>query len=247
MSAYVRTPLVHCLLLAVLLAVPSRVAEAQNSSVRQTKEVASFTELGFSVPGTVHLRQGESRSVEVEGAAAVLEQVEVRVENGTLHIRAKEAGGWGRWFGGGADIEGRIDAYVTVPTIERLSVAGAGDIVGETPIAASTLVLRGAGSGGFDLEIDAEEVEVQNAGSGTTRLRGRAGSVAVKVAGSGDVDATDLETARAEIRVAGVGNTSLHVTDRLSAEVMGAGRVRYRGTPTVDRRVVGRGTIEAIE
>lgn len=248
MTASVRFSLVSFLLFSVLLVVPDRAAEAQNAPVRETKEVASFTAVGFSVPGTVHLRQGEPQSVEVEGATDVLDELEVVVEGEKLQIRSRNERTW--WFDllfETDDMEGPVDVYVTVPKIEELNVAGAGNIVGETSLTASTLILRGAGSGGFDLEVDAEEVEVENAGSGTTRLQGRAGSVAVEVAGSGSVAAMDLETVRAEIQIAGSGNTSLHVTDRLSAEIMGSGRVRYRGTPTVDRSVVGSGTVEAIE
>jgi hypothetical protein len=248
MTTLVRSVLVLCLLFVGMLAVPGQRAEAQEETVRQTKEVEAFVEVAFAVPGTVHLRQGEPQSVEVEGSDATLAQVEVEVEEETLHIRTEGAGSWLNWFGMRADDpEGRVDVYVTVPTIEGLSIAGAGDVVGETPIRSDELVLRNAGSGRFDLDVEADAVEVQIAGSGTTRLRGRTDRVLAEIAGSGNMEAVELETASAEVSIAGSGNVQLTVTDRLSAQVMGSGNVRYRGSPRVDTSVMGSGTVEAME
>ncbi|MFP4227752.1 MAG: head GIN domain-containing protein [Salinivenus sp.] len=239
---------VGCLLLMGLLVVSWRGAVAQDEPTRETREVAAFTEIGFSVPGTVHLRQGEPQSVEVEGPQEVLDQLEVVVEEQTLHIRSEGSGSWLRWIFGTSDrLETPVDVYVTVPTIEGLSVAGSGDIVGETPLQSSSLTLRNAGAGGFDLDLDTDEVELQGAGAGTTRLRGRTERFSAEVAGAGDVEAAELRTTTADVSVAGAGSLRLHVTDRLSAQVMGAGNVRYHGDPDVERNVMGGGTVEAIE
>lgn len=237
-----------CLLLMVLLVGPWRGAIAQDDPIRQTKEVASFTEIGFSVPGTVHLRQGEPHSVEVEGPQDVLDQLEVSVDGETLHIRAEGSGSWLWWiFGESNRLETPVDVYVTAPTIERLNVAGAGDIVGETPLQASSLTLRMAGAGGFDLDLDTDEVDLQVAGAGTTRLRGRAERLSAEVAGAGDLEATELKTTTADVTIAGAGGAHLYVTDRLTAQVMGTGNVRYRGGADVERSIEGAGTVEPIE
>lgn len=235
------------LLALLLVAIGTVPSAAQNDSVRQAREVASFTGIGFSVPGTVHLRQGEPQSVEVEGSEAVLDQLETVVEDGTLHIRSEDEGSWNGWFGGGGDLDERIDVYVTAPTIETLSIAGSGDIVGETTITSSSLQLRNAGSGRFDLEVNTDETSIDIAGSGSTRLRGRAGDFAVKIAGSGDVEAADLESATVDVSIAGSGDVRVHATDRISAQIMGSGDVQYRGRPEVDSSILGSGEVRPLE
>lgn len=236
-----------CFVLVVsVLLVPVMPAQAQDT-VRRTPDVASFTEVGFSVPGTVHLRQGEPQSVEVEGPAEVLDRLEIVVEGGTLEIRSETEGSWLDWFGGDDDLEGRVEVYVTAPTIEGLSVAGSGTIVSETPIQNPSLELRNAGSGGFDLEVDTDDLEIQIAGSGTTRLRGRADAFSAEIAGSGDVEGEELRTGIAEASIAGSGDVRLHVTDRLSVQIMGSGNVRYHGDPSVDTSILGSGVVEPIE
>lgn len=233
------------LLAGLVLVLSAGPAIAQDDPSRQTREVASFTGIGFSVPGTVHLRQGEPQSVEVEGPAKVLDRLETVVEDGTLHVRSEEERSWLDWFG--SDVDERIDVYVTAPTIERLSVAGSGDIVGETPIQSASLRLENAGSGGFDLAVDADEVRLSIAGSGDTRLRGRGGDLSVDIAGSGDVEAADLEAAAVDVRIAGSGNVRVHATNRISAQIMGSGDVRYRGQPEIDSSVLGSGGVRPLE
>jgi len=222
-------------------------ATAQDA-VREARTVEAFTEIGFSVPGTVYLRQGASRSVEVVGPEKVLARLETVVEGETLHIRNEnEDTNWLDWFGGSDKADARVEVYVTAPTINGLSIAGSGDIVGETPITSGTLELQNAGSGGFDLEVDADELSLSIAGSGDTQLRGRGGTLTVEIAGSGDVEASALESATVDVSIAGSGDVRVHATDRISAEIMGAGDVQYRGDPAIDSSILGSGAVRPLK
>jgi HAMP domain-containing protein len=233
-----------CLLVGLGLA-PA--AAAQENAERQARSVDSFTELSFSVPGTVHLRQGEPRSVEVEGPTKALEQLETRVEEGDLHIRSEQQGNWLGWLGGGNGIDEEVKVYVTAPTLTEISIAGSGRIVGETPVEGGSLEVQNAGSGSVDLAVQNDEVEVDVAGSGAVRLRGRTNSFEASVIGAGDVDGADLETATADVSIAGSGDVHLHVTDHLEADLMGSGNVQYRGTPEIETNSAGSGTVESLE
>jgi hypothetical protein len=227
--------------LLFLIAVPT--ASAQDR-VREARDVGAFTKVALAIPGTLHLRQGEARSVEVEATPRVLDHLETVVEGDRLKIR-DESNFFERMFNGGG--EGDIDVYVTAPTIEAVSIAGAGSIVGETLIEASSLDLENAGSGDMDLEVVTSTLRTSIAGSGTVRVRGTAEDVRIRIAGSGTIDGLDLETATADIQVAGSGDTRLHVTERLSAQIMGSGDVEYRGSPSIDTSILGSGTVRSVE
>lgn len=234
-------------LTAGLLAGPGP-ATAQDTA-RQTRSVDAFTKVALAVPGTLHLRQGEPQSVELEGPSAVLDSIETVVEGGRLEVRSAEDGdgsGLLEWLLGGEDTDDTapIDVYVTVPTVEGLSVAGVGDIVAETPIKSDELSVEIAGSGGIEAEITATRLEINIAGSGDMTLRGQAEDVTVEVAGSGNLKGADLEVATADVSTAGSGDTELHVTDRLSASLVGSGDVQYRGQPEVETSIVGSGDVK---
>lgn len=236
--------LLRFLLVAVLGLTIAAPATGQDR-VRETREVSTFTKVALNIPGTLHLRQGDDRSVEVEATRRVLKHLETVVEGSRLKIR-DESNFFEDVFGEDRE-ESEIDVYVTAPTIEAVSIAGAGAIVGETPIESSSLALENAGSGSVDLEVSTSDLRTSIAGSGTIRVRGTADEVSVRIAGSGTIDGLDLTTASADIQVAGSGDTRLHVTDRLSAQIMGSGDVEYRGSPSIDKSILGSGDVRPAE
>ena len=241
------TSVLRAALLAVLLALPLHVASAQESA-REARSVEAFTAVGFRAPGTLHLRQGPERSVEVEAPQAVLDQFETEVDDGTLELPADEDDGlFGGLFGDDESYDGTVDIYVTAPTIESVSLAGTGEIVGENQIDGETFELNVAGSGRTRLDVNADELEVQVAGSGTTMLGGQTDDLTVDIAGSGDLQATDLETRMMEASIAGSGDAEVHVTGELDASIFGSGDVHYRGEPSVSTSTVGSGEVGPIE
>ena len=232
------------LVVAGLLAGP--MPAAAQDTPRQTRSVDAFTKVAFTLPGTLHLRQGTPQLVELEGPSEALDRIETVVEDGRLRVRTEGDDGLSGlfdWFGDDSDETAPIDVYVTMPTVEGLSVAGSGDIVAETPIEGEQLSIEIAGSGGVEMELSATRLTANIAGSGDMSLRGQADEVTVEIAGSGNVQGADLRVASAEISTAGSGDTALHVTDRLSARLIGSGDVRYRGQPTLDTNIVGSGNV----
>lgn len=233
--------------LAALLLCPASLVTAQDRG-REARSVGSFTEIEYGIPGTLHVRQGDAASVEIEAPEAVRAKVETAVEGAVLEINAEgESGFFGRLFGDSDLDSDEIDVYVTVPTLSSLTLAGSGRVVGETPLRGASLSLSVAGSGDMELEVDAEDLSVQVAGSGGCVLRGRAATLDVNVAGSGDLRAAEVETRRTEVRIAGSGDVEVHATDHLSAQIFGSGDVRYRGRPTIDTNTFGSGDVESME
>jgi hypothetical protein len=215
---------------------------------RQTRSVDAFTRVAFTVPGTLHLRQGESQSVEIEGPSKALDRIETVVDGRQLTVRSDENGegaGLFGWLSGerGTDDTPPIDVYVTMSTVEALTLAGSGDIVAETPIETDDLDLEIAGSGDIESQLTVARLTINIAGSGDAVLRGRGDEVTVEIAGSGDVQGVDLQAATASVSTAGSGDAELRVTDRLDARIVGSGNVRYHGDPTVKTSIVGSGNV----
>ena len=111
-------------LLVALLALPAHLASAQDRD-RESRSVDSFTKIEYAIPGTLHLRQGEAPSVEIDAPQAVLDDVETTVDGETLEISdGDESGFLGRLFGDDGLDTDRVDVYVTAPTIKDVTLAG---------------------------------------------------------------------------------------------------------------------------
>ncbi len=234
-------------LLAVLVVLPIHLASAQDRA-RESRSVATFTGVEYAIPGTLHLRQGDDRSVEVAAPQEVLDEIETTVDGEVLEIsNGDDSGLLDQLFGtDGLDTD-RIDVHVTAPTLNELNVAGTGRAVAETTIEGDALSLNLAGSGGLDLEVETNELSLQVAGSGTGTVRGQTRALDLNIAGSGDLQGTSLMAQRADVEIAGSGDAELNVTDHLSAQIFGSGDVRYRGDPTVETSMFGSGEVTPIE
>lgn len=233
-------------LLVVLMLIPAHSALSQEQN-RASRTVDAFTEIEFAISGTLHLRQADTHSVEVDAPSDVRDRVETTVATGVLEVRSEDESGFFDWVtGDGLDGE-RIDVFVSAPTIEKLSLAGSGRIVGETPMEGESLSIDVAGSGSLDLDVAMERLDVHIAGSGTSTLRGRADAFSTNTAGSGDIRAADLSARTANVHIAGSGDVKLHVTDELEARILGSGEVEYRGSPSMEVRSLGSGEVRSIE
>ena len=203
--------------------------------VTESRAARGFTGLGFSVPGTVVVRQGPTESISVEADDNLMPEIETVVEGGALRIRLKR--------NLSVNGHGTIRVLVTGPTFETLAVAGSGDILSEA-LNARALDVSVAGSGNVKLaKVEAGSMKVSIAGSGDFRAAGRADEITVKIAGSGNVDAGRVEAKRARVSVAGSGDVTVWTREALDATILGSGDVRYHGTPAITRRIAGSGSL----
>jgi len=238
--------LVSVALLVTLLcwahATPEVLAQA-----RETRDVEAFTTVGFAISGTLYISQGETQAVDIEADEDVLEFIETVVEDGRLRVRSTQETSWFSWLWGGNEREVTADVYVTLPSLDGVSVAGSGDVVVQDMFTSDRLSVAIAGSGDIDMPLQASTVSVSIAGSGSINLRGTAERLSANIAGSGDVQAGDLQVEHAEVQIAGSGDCYVHARDRLSASIMGSGDVMYAGTPEIQRSVLGSGEVRAMD
>ena len=214
---------------------------------RETRDVEAFTTVGFAISGTLYISQGETHTVEIEADEDVLELIETVVTDGRLRIRSTQETSWLSWLWGGNEREGTADVYVTLPSLDGVSVAGSGDVIVQDSFTSDTFSVAIAGSGDLDVPVQASTVSASIAGSGSINLRGTAERLAANIAGSGDVRAEDLQVERAEVQIAGSGDCYVHARNQLSASIMGSGDVMYAGTPEIERSVLGSGEVRAMD
>ena len=186
------------------------------ADARESRPVADFTEVGLSAPVDVHVVQGDTHSLTLEGDPEVIARLETVVENGRLKIRTKN--GQGHW-----NSHRKTTARVTARRIDALSVAGSGDITAPA--------------------ISGEALKVSLAGSGDIRVGGKVAGLTASIAGSGDIRAAELEAQQVKVTIAGSGDVTVRARDALSVNVSGSGDVRYYGDPTVEKTIMGSGSV----
>lgn len=214
-----------------------------NAQTKETRNVSTFTKISFRVPGKLYLRQGTPQKVEIEGKKDLLEEIETDVNGGKLVV-GKE-GRWMNWNWGSND---NVTVYITVKDIEGISVAGSGDVIGETKIMARNLDLNVSGSGNMKVEIDASgDVEGDVSGSGDLYIKGRCASFESDVSGSGKVNLALNIANEADFGISGSGKIEASGTaSRVKASISGSGKVFASNleTNSCEIRISGSGDIE---
>jgi hypothetical protein len=244
------------LLLAVLL-LTSSVVFSQN---RETRNVSSFNRIAFRIPGKLILKQGSPQKVELEGNRELLSKIETEVDGDKLSIGREN-----RWMDWNWGKEDRVTVYITVPSIEGLSVSGSGDLVCEGKFTTGDLKLAVSGSGSLQIEASASgEIEANVSGSGRLQVGGNCksfesdvsgsgrvivnakidGAADVEISGSGKIEASgSAQSIKASISGSGRVNASNLEVDKCTVRISGSGDVEIHVKSELDANISGSGTV----
>lgn len=231
------------ILSTIALAACGMAADAQEnagdgSSTKRSYNVGAFDGVALAGSHDVIVTVGGARSVRAEGDAEVLDQLEVKVENGTLRIGTRKGV---RWPSGFWNNRRPVTVYVTAPALSSAAVAGSGDMRIDT-IQGDSFKGVVAGSGDLDINsVRVGEAQFSVAGSGDITAAGSANSLQAKIAGSGDIDLAGFETRQAAVSVVGSGDVRTRASETASVSIMGSGNVTVAGTArcTVSKRGSG--------
>lgn len=215
-------------------------ADAERSSGRtidKRYDVSAFDRIAVGGPFDVTVTTGKTLAVRARGDEALLRDVEVIVEGGTLKIRSRHKSGW-RVNWGHDRGSARFDVFV--PALHSATIAGSGNL--DVDRVQGDFEAKVAGSGDLGLgRVDGGKVDLMVAGSGNIRSAGTARSLGIKIAGSGDVDAAALSSKDAEVTVAGSGNVRARVTDHAAIKIVGSGDVTIDGGARCEVHKAGSG------
>lgn len=186
-------------------------------------------------PDRVVIKDGRALAIDVSGDPAAVAALRFTLSEDTLGIMRKK---------GNLDGDSRAKATVTItlPVLEKLTLAGSGSIDAASLAGASEVVIAGSGTA-HTARIESAALEVTIAGSGTYRAAGKVDLLELTVAGSGTADMRGLEAERAEVTIAGSGSASFASNGTVDATVMGSGDVTVRGDARCTIKSMGSGTL----
>lgn len=195
------------------------------ATVSRNYQVSNFQQIEVAGPYDVEVRTGGSPGVSARGSEKLLEHTAVEADGDTLRIRP----GRRDWFNFGWSSRGSAHFTVTVPQLNRATIAGSGDIHVDR-VAGQKFEGTVTGSGGIDVgALDVQSLKLSIAGSGGVKGAGKAQSAAYDIAGSGDVDAAAIQTQQLKVSIAGSGGVRAQASGTADVSVMGSGDVDVTG------------------
>lgn len=111
----------------------------------------------------------------------------------------------------------------------------------------SQLRIKGSGNASYRGFVQ-PELNLEISGSGSIDLGGTTERLEADISGSGQVEAFDLSTKAARLRISGSGEIRVTVAESIRARISGSGRIKVAGQPPLrDTEVSGSGKIKFVE
>ncbi|MBT8393929.1 MAG: DUF2807 domain-containing protein [Flavobacteriaceae bacterium] len=184
------------------------------------------------------LVKGKEGNITIEGESNLLDYIITEIEYNALVVKVKK--------GVNLKTSWKKGIKVTIPfeDIEKVSLAGSGDLWNKDRIEANKLKVNLSGSGDIVLKLKTGSLVSSVTGSGDITISGETGDLETKVTGSGDFHGFDLNSDNTEAYVTGSGDIRVVSNKVLKARVTGSGDIEFKGNPDLeDTKVIGSGSI----
>ena len=214
----------------------SKKVRGNGKMTTEVRKTSNYDAVSSAGNFDVKLVPGKEGKITLNGEENLMKYVITEVKKGKLIIKVKKH----------TNIRITKKFVVTVPyrDIEKVALAGSGDITNSGTIKAEDFKVALAGSGDIKLTLSTGNVKTSIAGSGNVNLNGNSDSLVCSIAGSGDVNAYGLSTKSTSVSVAGSGNVKTTVSESIKARVAGSGTIYYKGKPDkIDSKSNGSGRI----
>ncbi len=215
--------------------------ENPNNNI-ETRPLTGFTNLQFKAIGKILLSLGPADSLTIQADPEIRARIHTEVKDGVLVVTYDSD--WKDWTGFNLIDKGMTLFTITMREVQSLSISGVGNL-DAAAITADKLNISLSGPGSITIgSLTVNNLVVDMAGVGAVDLGGRCLEQTVTLSGAGNYKAPRLESDRATIKLAGVGNATVWVKETLEANIPGAGGIEYYGSPQISQKISGIGVLK---
>jgi hypothetical protein len=120
--------------------------------------------------------------------------------------------------------------------LEEIRAAGASTVTVASKLPDSGLRLLVSGSSRVAADLALDRAEATVSGSSRLELTGTANALSAQGSGASTLDLADLRLRDLDIQLSGASHGSVNVTGTIAAQVSGASKLTYAGTPQFTKR-----------
>jgi Putative auto-transporter adhesin, head GIN domain len=189
----------------------------------EDRDVPSFDSVHVASGIRAKIEIGARRPVHLEADPDVLQTVETRVEDGTLHVGFKPHPPSRSWNTG--------EVRVSIQTPELRAVGGSGGAVVRATFTRATESAISA-SGGSEIHVrgvDARDLAVEGSGGSKVEVSGRVDQLSLQLSGGSHFDARQFETKDVHVEGSGGSVAELRASGKVRGALSGGSEMHVRG------------------
>jgi hypothetical protein len=208
----------------------------------ETRTVSGFKRIELDGQFDVTLVQGATESVIVEAPSSAMQNIRTEVRNGVLLVALRTERSFWDWFSG-RGLGKPVRVTINLREIERIEGAGAVTIAADG-LKADQLSLDFAGACKLRIrDLQARKLSLDGSGSINAQIDGTVGRQSIDLSGAGKYDGVGLVSDDVTVDVSGAGKVVVNARKSLSVEISGAGVVEYLGEPKLRQSISGFGKV----
>jgi hypothetical protein len=201
--------------------------------VSETRQIADVNAIKLEGQGKITITRGETPSLEIRSDDNIIPHIETTVRNKKLTISHENKN----------LRPTTLTFYITVRDLRNATIAGSGEIRGDSRFVSDNFSAEISGSGSIDLEMETNRLVSEISGSGSIYLAGSTDHHRASITGSGKIYAFDMQSKFASVSITGSGDCLLTATDQLNAIITGSGDIIYKGHPHIEQTITGSGKV----
>ncbi len=122
---------------------------------------------------------------------------------------------------------------VTLPELDELKISSAGDMDADTDFTCDELSISISSAGDLKMGVTAESVDIDISSSGDCDIWGKTGRLDASLSSAGDLNAYELESDYAKVRVSSAGDAKVWAIVEIDMGASSAGSIYYKGDAIV--------------
>ena len=182
----------------------------------------------------VHLIQGSSNSIKLEGATKILENIEFSVENNTLSIENKYRGNWMH------PKNNKVLVYITVDTLNLITANETCNILSDNQLVSDELgLIMKSKLNNASLDVNCTTFYYWNnfPCGGKVTVKGSCYELKIWNVAIMAVDAKELMSQFGYVENSSKGNVSVNCAQKLRYKLTGEGDIHLFGNPTLIEKI----------
>ena len=209
--------------------------------VNQQIDIDNYENVILNIPAEVYYQQFSDSApyLQIHTDENIFKALNVRVQGNQLIIDVKHDS---------IIKPSKLTIYTSSHNLNNVSVTGSGEIrlKGEVNFLDFKLNITGSGK----LQADSllcNRMTANITGSGNAELTGASNHSSFTITGSGNINAFDYFVQELNCKITGAGNIEALVYNNLDVNIIGSGKLSYRGDPqSITKKIIGSGSVEPV-
>ena len=196
------------LVLSLVALVPLCLVAQSSKVVKEKRDLRGFSSINISGSWDAVIAQGKNFSITIEASKESIDDLRIKVEDGTLYVSNNRKGLRINLFNKRNDIR---KVHITLPELQKITASGGSDIIPQTPFRTENMKLvMSGGSNLKSLSLDCQSLECKMSGGSDANIHLINGkSVKINNSGGSDLSLSGLLAEVLDLQTSGGSDVKL--------------------------------------